>query len=139
MTARTALTAVAVPNVGGVAQGSGATPDATNGNSVASPGPFKAVIIVKNGDGSSHSCIIRASGYAGVPTGAANSGYVTGQYQPYATASRGDLTVTVVNGTTQIIWLGQDVERFTQPDGSLWLDWSASTSMTVYVAQLPYL
>ena len=39
--------------------------------------------------------IVRASGYQGTPTGAANSGYVTGQYQPFATASTGDLTVSL--------------------------------------------
>jgi hypothetical protein len=139
MTARTALTAVQLSRVGGVAQGAGATPDATNGNSAVSPGPFRSIIIVKNADGSSHSCIIRASGYAGVPTGAANSGYVAGQYQPYATASRGDLTVVVTNGTSQVIDLEGDDERFTQPDGSLWLDWTASTSMTVWILQRPYL
>jgi hypothetical protein len=136
--ARTTLTAVQLPNIGGIAQGNGATPDATNGNIVASPGPFQALVIVKNADSSSHSLIVRASGYQGVATGAANSGYVTGQYQPYATASIGDLTVAVAASTTELVWFGVDVERFTQNDGSLWLDWTASTSMTVYIAQLPY-
>jgi hypothetical protein len=139
MAARTVLTAVQLPNVGGVAQGAGATPDAVNGNIVASPGPFKSLVIAKNADSSSHSLIIRASGYQGVPSGAANSGYLSGQYQPYATASRGDLTVVVVNGTTQVVCFDVDTERFTQADGSLWLDWTASTSMTVSVVQRPYM
>jgi hypothetical protein len=137
--ARTTLTAVQLPNIGGVAQGTGATPDATNGNIVASPGPFKALVIVKNADSASHSLIVRASGYQGAATGAANASYTTGQYQPYATASIGDLTVAVAAGTTELVWFGGDSERFTQADGSLWLDWTASTSMTCYVAQLPYL
>lgn len=136
--ARTALTAVAGSRTAGVSIGSGATPDATNGNILAAPGPYKTVILVKNADSSPHNVIVRASGYAGAATGAANASYAAGQYQPFAEASQGDLTVTVTNGTT-VLLPSLDTDRFKQADGSLWLDWSASTSMTVYVVQRPYL
>jgi hypothetical protein len=134
--ARTALTAVAGVRNGGTALGAGATPDATNGNIYAA-GPFKAEVIIHNGDSSAHSVIVRAGGYQGVPTGAANSGYVTDQYQPFAQASAGDLTVSVAATSYTVLTL--ETDRFIQPDGSLWLDWSASTSMTVYVKQAPTL
>ena len=92
--ARTVLTPAQLPNNGGVSVGAGVVPDHTNGNIVASPGPFKLVIVVANAS-TAVNLIVRASGYQGTPTGAANSGYVTGQYQPYATASIGDLTVSL--------------------------------------------
>lgn len=134
--ARTALTAVTAVRNGGTALGAGATPDATNGNIYAA-GPFKAEVVIHNADSSAHSVIVRAGGYQGLPGGAANSGYVTDQYQPFAQASAGDLSVSVA--ATSFTVLNLDSSRFTQPDGSLWLDWSASTSMTVYVKQSPTL
>jgi hypothetical protein len=134
--ARTALTAVAGVRSGGTALGAGATPDATNGNIYAA-GPFKAEILIHNADSSAHSVIVRAGGYQGVAGGAANSGYVTDQYQPFAQASAGDLTVSVAATSYTVLTLESD--RFTQPDGSLWLDWPASTSMTVWVKQAPTL
>lgn len=132
--ARTPLTAVASVRSGGTPLGAGATPDATNGNIYASPGPFKSEVLIHNADSSAHSVIIRASGYAGTAAGAANSSYATGQYQPYAEASTGDLTVSVA-ATSYLALTGLDGDRFAQQDGSLWLDWTASTSMTVWVRQ----
>jgi len=141
MTARTALTPVALTRNTGTSLGSGATPDATNGNIVAGPvGAFHLGILILNADSSNHNLIIRAGGYSGVPTGAANSGYVTGQYQPFAEASIGDLTVSCLHtggGYTLIEQL--DTDRFSQADGSLWLDWAASTSMTCWVFQKAYM
>jgi hypothetical protein len=136
--ARTALTATQLANVGGVSAGAGVAPDATNGNIVVSPGPFRSLIVIDN-TGSSASLYIRASGYQGTPTGAANSGYVTAQYQPFATASTGDLTVTLTASVYTVVDLEQDPERFTQADGSLWLDWSTSTDITVLMLQRPYM
>jgi hypothetical protein len=137
--ARTVLTATQLPNVGGVDAGAGAEPDHVNGNIVASPGPFRSLIIVSN-TGSALNLLVRASGYQGTPGGAANSGYVTGQYQPFATASTGDLTVTLTADATTIVDLEQDTERFTQADGSMWLDWSAATTdLLAWVAQRPYM
>lgn len=135
--ARTALTAVALTRDSGVAQGAGATPDATNGNSVANPGPYNAIIMVKNADVSSHNLIVRAAGYTGTPTGAANSGLVPPQNTVFTSATVGDLTVAVAASTTQIIKVST-TGRFTQADGSMWLDWSASTSMTVWVLTEPF-
>jgi len=132
--ARTALTAVTSVRNGGTALGAGATPDATNGNIYASPGPFKSEVIIHNGDSSAHTVIVRAGGYQGTAAGAANSSYVTDQYQPFAEASAGDLSVSVA-ATSYTVLAQLDGDRFAQPDGSLWLDWSASTSMTVWVKQ----
>lgn len=139
MAARTALTVTALSRDGGSSLGSGATPDATNGNTIADPGAYKLGILVLNADSSNHNLIIRSGGYQGVPGGAANSSYATGQYQPFAAASTGDLTVACLHtggGYTLIEALTTD--RFSQADGSLWLDWAASTSMTVWVWRKPY-
>jgi hypothetical protein len=65
--ARTTLTAAQLPGVGG-ASATLVAPDATNGNIVASPGPFKALIVITN-SGSSASLYVRASGYQGAATG----------------------------------------------------------------------
>jgi hypothetical protein len=136
--ARTVLTATQLLNVGGVNAGAGVVPDHTNGNIVASPGPYKATIVVAN-TGSAINLIVRASGYQGVPGGAANSGYVTGQYQPYATASTGDLTVSLAADDTTVVNLSQDPERFTQADGSLWLDWGVATDLLCWILQAPFM
>jgi hypothetical protein len=136
--ARTVLTASQLPNVGGVNAGAGTTPDHANGNIVASPGPFKSLLIVAN-TGGAQTLIVRASGYQGVPTGAANSGYITGQYQPFATASSGDLSVAIAADDTTVVAWELDEGRFAQSDGSLWLDWSASTGLTVWMIQRMYL
>jgi hypothetical protein len=139
--ARTALSVISLSRDAGTSLGNGATPDATNGNIIAGPvGPFRLSILVLNADSSNHNLLIRASGYAGSATGAANASYATGQYQPFAQASVGDLTVTCAHtsgGYTIIENLTSD--RFAQSDGSLWLDWAASTSMTVWAIQRPYL
>jgi hypothetical protein len=135
--ARTVLTALQLPGVGG-ASAALAAPDATNGNIIASPGPFKALIVVTN-TGSAQSLYVRAGGYQGVPTGAANSGYVIDQYQPIATASIGDLTVALAADETTVVDLDQDTGRFTQADGSVWLDWSAATAPTVLAVQRLYM
>ena len=89
--------------------------------------------------GSSASLLVRASGYAGVATGAANASYVTAQYQPIMSASIGDLTVTLAASETTVVSLVQDVGRFTQADGSLWLDWSTASGLTVAVYQELYM
>lgn len=139
--ARTVLNPVSIGRDAGVSLGSGATPDAANGNIVAGPvGPWHLAILVLNADSANHNLLVRASGYQGVAAGAANSGYLTDQYQPFAQASVGDLTVTCAHtggGYTLIESLTTD--RFSQQDGSLWLDWTASTSMTVWVIQKPYM
>jgi hypothetical protein len=136
--ARTALYSAQSVRNSGTPLGAGATPDATNGNIYANPGPFKSEIFIHNGDSSAHNVIVRASGYAGVATGAANSGATGTQYQPFAEASVGDLTVTIA-ATSYLVLASLEGDRFAQSDGSLWLDWSASTSITVWIRQGPYL
>lgn len=136
--ARTVLTAIQLAKVGGADAGAGVVPDHTNGNIVASPGPFRSLIVVAN-SGSAINLIVRASGYQGTPAGAANSGYVPGQYQPFATASTGDLTVSLTADVTTVVDLEQDTERFTQADGSMWLDWGVATDLLVFVLQRPYM
>jgi len=137
---RTALTATALTRDAGAAIGAGSTPDATNGNIVASPGPFKLGILVYNADSSNHNLYIRAGGYAGAATGSANASYATDQYQPFAQASVGDLTVSCLHtGGGYTLIEGLTTDRYTQSDGSVWLDWASSTSMTVWVWTRPYL
>jgi hypothetical protein len=139
--ARTVLTPVSLGRDAGVNLGAGVTPDATNGNIVPGPvGPYHLAILVLNADSSNHSLYVRASGYAGAATGGANASYALAQYQPFAQASVGDLTITCAHttgGYTIIESLTSD--RYSQIDGSLWLDWSASTSMTCWIVQKPYL
>jgi len=140
--ARTALTVTQLTTRDtGANLGAGVTPDATNGNIVPGPiGAWHLAILVLNADSSNHTLIVRASGYAGAATGAANASYAVDQYQPFAQASVGDLSVTCAHttgGYTLIESLSTD--RYSQSDGSLWLDWSASTSLTVWVAQKPYM
>lgn len=148
--ARTALTPVQLAYDAGVAQGSSGTVDASNGNIVAfnaagSPatfGPFNVLLVVTNADSASHNCIIRGSGYTGAANGSANSGIPAPGVSPFAYAMLGDLSVTVANGTTEVIG-PFTTDRFAQPNhttgGDLWIDWSASTSMSVWVYQWPTL
>jgi hypothetical protein len=144
--ARTALTPVQLAWDAGVAEGSSGTVDATNGNIVpfattGSPaefGAYNVVLVVTNGDSASHTCIVRGSGYTGTPSGAANSGLPAPGAQPLAQAMVGDFSQAVANGTTEFIG-PFTTDRFAQADGSLWVDWSASTSMSVWVLQWPTL
>ena len=130
--------ATPVPGVGSAYFALGVQPDPVNGNAIPSPGPFNSLIVVQN-TGSAATLIVRAGGYQGLATGAPNSGYVAGEYQPLGTAAIGDLPVTVhANGFT-VVDLEQDVGRFTQADGSMWLDWSTATDILFFVIQRPYM
>ena len=144
---RTVLTPLVGVRGGGVALGAGtAAAAAATGMIVPAPvGAFKLMIQVANASVSSVNVIIRASGYQGAPNGAANSGYLTGQYQPFAAASAGDLTVAVAASATQLI-MDLDTDRFAQPatsgggdtGGALWIDVSLATSVTIWTIQRPY-
>jgi hypothetical protein len=141
--ARTAITTglAGLSYDAGTAAPSAQSADATNGNYVpftvsSSYGPFKTLLIVANGDSSSHSVILRGSGYTGNPSGSANSGIPSPQNTVFTQSTVGDLSVTVTNGTTQYIG-PLTTDRFAQSDGSLWIDWSAATSMTIIAVQLP--
>lgn len=146
--ARTALTPVQLAYDAGVAQGATGTVDAVNGNVVpfnpsgspATFGPFQVIVVVTNADSSAHSAIVRGSGYTGAANGAANSGIPAPGVSPFTLAMNGDLSVSVAATSTQV--LGPfNTDRFVQPNhvsgGDLWIDWSASTSMSVWVYQLP--
>lgn len=131
MTARTAITPIALVNDAGVAAGAGTNVDASNGMTVASPGPFNVIVRVDNGDSASHTVTVRAGGSGVTASGAAAVAV------PYTQATVGDLVVTVGAGASQFIPIAT-TDRFTQADGSLSLDFSSATSMKVWVFQLPY-
>lgn len=141
--ARTALTPVQLAADAGVAQGASGTVDATNGNVVSlnvagSPatfGPFQVLLVVANADTVSHNVIIRGAGYTGAANGAVNSGIPSPQNTVFTQGTLGDLSVTVANATTQVIG-PFTTDRFVN-GGALWIDWSASTSMSVWVYQIP--
>jgi hypothetical protein len=145
MAARTALTPVQLVADGNVAAGSSGTVDAANGNTVAwnpsgSPaiwGPNRVLIVVTNGDSASHSITVRASG-SGVTAAGATQVNPAPSNTVFTQATLGDLTVAVAASATQVIGpLTSD--RFAQADGSMSLDWTASTSMSVWIYQLPTL
>lgn len=147
--ARTAIAAglVALSADTGTA-GAVQTPDATNGNILpmapaATPptfGPWKVILVVTNGDSAPHTMIVRASGYTGAASGAANSGIPAPQNTVFTQSTRGDLSVAVAAGATEYVPL-ITTDRFVQPNGTtggdLWIDWSASTSMSVSALILP--
>lgn len=131
MAARTAITPIALTRDSGAAAGSGTNVDASNGMTVAAPGPYRVIVRVDNGDASSHTVTVRAGG-SGVTASGGSAVAV-----PYTQATVGDLTVTVAAGASQFIVI-DTTDRFAQADGSLSLDFSAATSMKVWVFQLPY-
>jgi hypothetical protein len=141
--ARTAITTglASIGRDAGTLAPSAQAADATNGNIVpfttgSSYGAYSTVLIVANADSASHNVIIRSGGYTGAAAGAANSGIPSPAATVFAQSTVGDLTVTVANGTTK--YIGPfTTDRFTQSDGSLWIDWSAATSMTIIVLQFP--
>lgn len=124
------------------------TPDAANGNILpfaptATPptfGPFNVTLVVTNADTASHTVIIRGSGYTGAANGAANSGIPAPQNTVFTQGTVGDLSVAVAASTTRYIPL-VTTDRFVQPNGTsggdLWIDWSASTSMSVTALVAP--
>ena len=115
--------------------------DATNGNIVpftvgTSYGANKVILQVINADSSAHTVILRSSGYTGAASGTANSGIPSPQNTVFTQSTAGDLSVAVAANTTR--YIGPfTTDRFAQSDGSLWIDWSAATSMTIIVLQEP--
>jgi hypothetical protein len=135
MGARTAITPVALTHDAFTAEGSGNSADATNGNTIADPGPNHLLLIIANAGTAARTVTVRASSSGNDATGAAQSS------QPwntvYTQATRGDLVVTAAAGTTYVV-PPLTSDRFTQPDGSLSLDYDAATGLTVYAFALPY-
>ncbi|MCW2904458.1 MAG: hypothetical protein JWO67_6723 [Streptosporangiaceae bacterium] len=134
MAARTALVPVTLVRDSFTDQGAGATPDAGNGNTLPDPGANALVLIVKNADSAAHSVTVRATGSGNDASGNAQS--VPPQNTVFTMATKGDLVVAVPAGKTYIS-PPLETDRFTQKDGSLSLDWSASASMTVWALYLP--
>lgn len=149
--ARTAVAAgvVALAWDAGVASATQAA-DATNGNILSfslsntppTYGPFNIILAVTNGDSSSHSVILRASGYTGAASGAANSANQSPSSVVFDQSSLGDLSVAVAGGATEYIG-PLTTDRFTQQNnvngGDLWIDWTAATDMTFSAILLPTL
>ena len=134
MTARTALIPVSLVRDSFTNQGAGATPDATNGNTIPDPGADALVLIVKNGDSVAHAVTVRATGSGKDASGNAQS--VQPQDTVFTQSTMGDLVVSIPAGDVYVS-PPLTTDRFSQADGSLSLDWSASTSMTVWALYLP--
>jgi len=116
--ARTAISpSVFVANAN-LADPAGTAGDATN-NHIVSDVPFDELVLrVVNADAAGITATIKGGpGKAGFGLGA------------------GDKAVTVAAGATQFIGPFESA-RFSQADGSLWLDLSADTSVTVTAFQL---
>lgn len=135
MTARTALTPVKLARDTGNALGAGTTPDASNGNTVVAPGPFKLKLLVHNGDTAAHTVTVRATGNGVTATGATQVNPAPSS-TVFTQATLGDLVVSVAaSAYVEIGPLTSD--RFSQSDGTLSVDWSASTSVLVWAIQEP--
>ena len=145
---RTVLTPIVAVRGGGVSLGAG-TSAAAAATGMIVPGPvgaFKLEIQVLNGSASTMSVIFRAGGYQGTPAGAVNAGYVTDQYQPFADASSGDLSVAILAGAT-MLFTDLDTSRFAQPPtggagdtgGAVCIDVSLETNLKIWAIQKPYM
>jgi hypothetical protein len=135
MTARTVLAPIQLARDTGNALGAGTAPDAANGNTVASPGPFALKLLVHNGDTAAHTVTVRATGNGVTASGAAQVSPAPSN-TVFAQSTLGDLVVSVAASTyAEIGPLTSD--RFAQSDGSLSIDYSASTSMLVWAIQEP--
>lgn len=137
--ARTSITPTALSRDGGVSQGAGtAAPAAASGAVIPNPGPYHLVLLVKNADTGAHTVIVRGGHYTGTPNGAANSAMVSPANTVFTQATVGDLSVAVAAGDTEIINI-ETTDRFTQPDGSVLVDFAATpTSVTLYAFTRPY-
>jgi hypothetical protein len=134
MTARTAITPVMLARDGSNAIGAGATPDAANGNTITA-GPFHLKLFVLNGDTAAKTVTVRASGSGVTATGAAQVNPAPSN-TVFTAATQGDLVATIAAGAYAVIG-PLTGDRFQQPDGSLSVDWSASTSVKVWAVQDP--
>lgn len=138
MAARTAIAPVQLLNDNGVLQGAGTTINptlVTNGATVAAPGPFRLLLLVNNTDAAPHNLIVRAS-RSGVDA-AGNVQVNPSANTVFTQATVGDLSVSVVNATTQAFVIAS-TDRFTQDDGSVSVDFGAGFLGTIWVFRLPY-
>ena len=137
MAARSAVPASYFVREGALADPAGTAVDATNGNTVASPGPWKVILRITNTAGTGYNAIIRASGNGVTAAGATQVSPVPSNVV-FAHSTEGDLTVAVA-ATTGVKWIGPlTSDRFSQPDGSLSIDYSnTSFAGTVTAFVLP--
>ena len=136
MTARTAVVAGLVDLVRNAFTniGTGQTPDAANGNTIPDPGPNALVLQVTNGATAAVTLTVRASGSG--PDASGNAQSVAPWDTVFTQATEGDLVVSIPAGDTYVS-PPLETDRFTQPDGSLSLDWSASASVKLWALYLP--
>lgn len=140
MAVRTAVVAglVKASRDGAVVMGAGQAADATNGNTLAAPGPYKAMIIVHNADSGAHSITIRATGNGVDATGAAQVNPAPSNVV-FEGGTQGDLVQSVAAGAYELVG-PFTTDRFMQADGSLSIDWSATpTATTFWLIQNPVL
>lgn len=128
MTARTAVTPIVLTRDTAGVLGAGTAVASTM--TIASG--FKTQVQILNGAGSSFNVTVRARGNGVDATGAAQT---TG-YQPMAQASIGDLVFAVANGATAIL-SPVTLDRFQQADGSISIEFSATTSSKIWAIKLP--
>jgi len=141
MTARTQVAnIVALVKDSSVAEGSSNTPhtagDYIAAGTVSTTDLRRVLLKVVNGT-TAGTLTVRAPGNGNNVAGSA-------QTSPYpsnavfAQGAAGDLTVTwgTVAGTTMVGPFTTD--RFTQPDGNLYLDWSTATGVSFFVYQGPF-
>lgn len=111
--ARTALTATELAANTAVADPSGASADSANGMNLAGVTLEETLIRVVNGSGSSINFTLR-----------------TGVYPPALSSGQGDLVTAIAGGATK--WFGPFTsQHFAQKDGSLNIDFSSATSVTL--------
>lgn len=137
MAARTLIAPTALIRDGSVAQGAGVSiaPLVAAGATIASPGPFKLLLLASNTAGTSQNVILRASRSGVDASGNAQSNAVWNTVFTQATV--GDLTVAVAAGASAWI-LPTTTDRFTQDDGSMSIDFSGGFTGTLWVVQFPY-
>lgn len=134
MTARTAITPVALSADAFTAEGSGNSAVAA-GITVADPGPNHLLLVIANAGTAARTVTVRASGSGNDASGNAQS--VPPQETVFTQSTRGDLVATVAASTTYVV-PPLTSDRFTQPDGSLSIDFDATTGLTVYALTLPH-
>lgn len=102
-----------------LASPAGTAGDATNGHIITGAATEEIVLRVTNGGGGSIDATVQS-----------------GANPPASSAGQGDLVQAVAAGATQ--FLGPFTSgRFVQSDGSLWLDLSGATSVTVTAFRVP--
>jgi hypothetical protein len=134
MTARTVLTPIqlvadAATAIAPVAAASAMT--------VPAPGPYRLTLQVLNGSGAAITVTVRASGSGNDAAGNAQVNPAPSN-TVYTQATTGDLVVSVPATTGNVEIPLVTTDRFAQADGSLSLDFSAITTVTVAAVRRPY-